>query len=222
MPNTHKIIIVCLPDTHSTEQLKPDALAAATAAGVAGDRIAAVRHFPIRKRRTRRLLQPAHQVAAGGPLHLLRLDAMETIAGQHAWHRFTVWSRVVRGTQPAQPFWRFADRHRQDPTRYPLARARQDYLAQSRIQAMSIYNAAVPMPDQIPTGDLEALQVNGDAYVALARMRAVPAGGVVTLDRTLLAAADDRLSTVHGYLGQAQQCLHALSGRHHLVALAIG
>src|SRR5262249_42366621 len=129
---------------------------------------------------------------------------------------------VVRGTQPAQPFWRFTDRCRQDPTRYPLARAEHDYLAQPRIQAMSIYNAAVGRARQIPIGELEALQVNRDAYLSLARMRAVPAAGVVTLDRTLLAPADARLSTLHAYLGRAQQHLHALSGAHHLVALATG
>jgi hypothetical protein len=222
MPNTAKIVIVCLPDTSPTQLLRSDALAAATSVGVTGDHIAPAGHFPIRRRRTRQLLQPEQRVAAGGPIHLLHLDAMETIAGQHAWHRFTVWSRIVRGTQPAQPFWRFADRHRQDPTRYPLARAQQDYLAQPRIQAMSIYNAAMPTLHQIPTGDLEALQVTCDAYVALERMRAIPAGGVVTLDRTLLAAADERLSAVYGFLGQAQQYLHALSGRDQLVALSVG
>ena len=223
MLTTTKIVTVCLSDTIPTQLLESAAVTAATSAGVTGYHVTAAGRFPVRKRRTRQLLHPAQNAAAGGPIMLLHLDAMETSAAQHAWHAWALWSRIVRGTQPAQPFWRVADRHRQDPTRYPLARAQQDYLAQPRIHAMSIYNAAVPPAQQIPTSHLEALQVNCDAYVALARMRAIPGAGVVTLGGVLLAPADDeRLSTLHGYLGQAQRHLHSLSGRHQLVALTTG
>lgn len=220
MSNT--TVVVCLPDTIPTDGLRHAALISASSAGFIGRHVAPTAHFLIRRRRTRRLLQPWQGLAAGGPIKLLGLDAMEAVAAQQAWQRFTVWSQVVRGTRPAQPFWRFTDRYRQDPARYPLARAEQDYVAQPRIQAMSIYNATVARPRQIPIRELEALQVNLDAYVALARLRAVPAAGVVTLDRVLLAPADGRLSTLHGYLDRAQQHLRTLSGAHQLVSLTTG
>jgi hypothetical protein len=223
MPTIGKVITVCLPDTVPTHLLHAAAVSAyATSTGTTTPIATPSGRYPIRKRRPGELLQPQRDVAAGGPIMLLNLDALEARAAEHAWQRWTVWSQVVRGTPPAQPFWRFVDRHRQQHTRnpYTLARAQQDYLAQPRVQAMAIYNATAEPERQIPTSELEALQVNCDSYVAVAQMRAVAADAVVTVDQTLLAPADQRLTTVHRFLQRAHTYLHTLSGAHRLVALA--
>jgi hypothetical protein len=165
-------------------------------------------------------VQPWHDTAAGGPIRLLDLDAMRTAARNAYWYRWQIWQQVVAGTRPAEPFWHFADRHRAEPGKYRLEKARQQYLAQPRVAAVRTYNA---LPDKIlalPTSQLEAFQAGAHAYAHLGLLAAVPADGMVTLDGRYLAATSERLADQLFYLDSAQRHLTSLGSRDHLVALA--
>ncbi|MDG4795399.1 hypothetical protein [Micromonospora sp. WMMD1082] len=220
MPKTF-VVVVCLPADTPTDQLVATAVARLasspwTSAGPAG-------HFPITTRwRRGRLVQPWHDTAAGGPLHLLDLDAMRATAWDASWRRWDIWHRVVAGTRPALPYWHFVDRHRAEPHKYSLAKAQQHYLAQPRIAAMRIYNALRNKIGALPTNQLEAFQASddGNAYAYLGLLTAVPRDGLITLDGHHLAPASDRLADCLSYLESAQQHLNTLSSRDHLVAVA--
>ncbi|MEU1811067.1 hypothetical protein [Micromonospora aurantiaca (nom. illeg.)] len=219
MPKTF-VVVVCLPADTPTDQLVATAVARLastpwTSAGPAG-------HFPVTTRwRRGRLVQPWHDTAAGGPLHLLDLNAMRTTARDASWHRWNIWHSVVAGTRPAQPYWHFVDRHRAEPHKYSLAKAQQHYLAQPRVAAMRIYNALPNKITMLPTNQLEAFQAgNGNAYAHLGLLTAVPREGLVTLDGHHLAPASDRLADCLSYLESAQHHLSTLNARDRLVAVA--
>src|SRR5262249_47697692 len=112
------VVTVCLPKATATDQLAATAIARLDAAtplahtGLAG-------HFPVATRRQRgSLVQPWHNIAAGGPVRLLGLDAMRANARNASWYRWHIWHQVVEGTRPAQPYWQFLDRHRDNPRTY--------------------------------------------------------------------------------------------------------
>jgi hypothetical protein len=218
VPNT-AVVIVCLPKATPTDQLATIAIAQLgstplTTSGPAG-------HFPISTRLRRgSLVQPWHDTAAGGPIRLLDLDAMRTAARNAHWYRWHIWQRVVEGTRPAQPYWHFLDRHRDDPAKYSLAKAQRHYLAQPRVTAMRTYNALPNKILTVSTNDLEAFQAGPHAYAHLGLLAAVPAAGMLTLDGRYLAATYGRLSDRLSYLDAAQGELTTLHTRDHLVALA--
>jgi hypothetical protein len=219
VPNT-AVVIVCLPKATATDQLAATAIARLgsttplTNASLAG-------HFPVSTRLRRgSLVQPWHDTAAGGPVRLLDLDAMRTAARNAHWYRWHIWQRVVDGTRPAQPYWHFLDRHRDDPARYSLTKVQRQYLAQPRVAAMRTYNALPNKVLTVSTGDLEAFQAGAHAYAHLGLLAAVPAAGVVTLDGRYLAATSGRLADRLSYLDSAQVELTKLHPRDHLVALA--
>lgn len=218
MPKTF-VVVVCLSADTPTDQLVTTAVARLastpwTSAGPAG-------HFPITTRwRRGNLVQPWHDTAAGGPLHLLDLDTMRTTARDASWQRWNIWQHVVAGTRPAQPYWHFVDRHRTDPRKYSLATAQQHYLAQPRIAAMRTYNALPNKVTALPTDQLEAFQAGVHAYAHLGLLTAVPRDGVITLDSNYLATSSDRLADCLSYLESAQHHLNSLSPRDHLVAVA--
>jgi hypothetical protein len=217
VPDT-SLTIVCLPHGTPTEQLTAAAatrLAATPLANLGG-----AGHFIAHTRLHRgRLLQPWRGTAAGGPVRLLDLDAMRAAAHRAYWYRWHVWNTVVAGTRPAQPYWSFLDRHRAAPGRYPIATAKQQYLAQPRVAAMLTYNAMPTRVLDLPTAHLEALQTGAHAYAHYGWLRAVPGSHLIGLDGTHLTAANDRNATQLAYLAQANHYLTELRQRDVLVAL---
>jgi len=137
-------------------------------------------HFVPGTRRASKLLDRWRDTAAGGPVGLLDLEAMRVRAQADAATRWLVWRDVVADTRAAQPFWAYAEHHRQDPQHYPLNRARTDFWAQPRVQAMQTYNALPNRICDLPASDLEALQAGQPTYAWLGYLNAVPADGVAT------------------------------------------
>jgi hypothetical protein len=220
VPNT-AVVIVCLPKATPTDQLATAAIARLASSTTLANASPAG-HFPVTTRLRRgSLVQPWHDTAAGGPIRLLDLDTMRTSARNAYWYRWHIWQQVTAGTQPAQPYWHFADRHHTEPAKYSLDKARRQYLAQPRVAAMRTYNALPNKILALPTSHLEALQAGGHAYAHLGWLSAVPADGVVTLDEDYLAANSGRVADQLSYLDAAQAHLTGLGARDHLVALAI-
>jgi hypothetical protein len=217
MPN-RTLTVVCLPEGTPSDRLAAAAairitVRSRTVLGPAGHFTAATRL------RRRQLVQPAGHTAAGGPIRLLDLDAMRA-AGRRAWHyRWTLWQRVVAGTTPAQPYWRFLDRHRAAPARYPLAEAQRHYLAQARIAAMLTYNALPNRIMELPAGHVEAFQAGEHSYAHLGWLSAVPGDALLCLDGSYLTVHTDHLATRLAYLAEANRRLTALGPRDYLVAL---
>ena len=171
MPDT-SLTIVCLPDGTPTDRLADDAAAALF--GTPLTSLGPAAHFAVSTRRRARLLQPWQDTAAGGPIHLLDLNAMRTAASHEAWYRWHCWQQVTTGTRPAQPYWTFVQRHLDQPSRYSLARAQDDYRAQPRISCMLAHNGAAGPAWQLPTTNLEAFQTGLHGYVSYGWLSAVP------------------------------------------------
>ena len=215
---TRFLTVVCLPEVTPTDHLM--AAAASRIAARSRTVVGPVGHFTAATRlRRRHLLKPAGHTAAGGSVQLLDLDAMRA-AARRSWHyRWTLWQRVVADTTPARPYWRFLDRHRAAPARYPLAEAQRHYLAQPRIAAMLTYNALPNKIMELPTGHLEAFQTGEHSYAHLGWLSAVPGDAVLCLDGSYLTVRTDHLATRLAYLAEANRRLAALGPRDHLVAL---
>jgi len=216
-----RTMLVCLPAGHHPPELAD--LAAGHLARHGLCTTGPVPHFPPGTRRTRRrLLAGSRAAAAGGPVRWLDLAGMRGRAQSHAVGRWLVWQQVVAGTRPAQPYWVFADRHRADPDRWPLAAARVQYLAQPRVAAMAVYNALPHRVCPLPLAELEAFQLGQPGYAWLAWLAAVPADGVATGGDYpgLLAPAGRRLAERVGYLQAANAHLTALPPEANLVAMA--
>ena len=213
-------MLVSLPAGHHPPELAD--LAAGHLARHGLSTTGPVPHFPPRSRRTRRLLAGSRLAAAGGPVRWLDLTGMRGRAQTHAAGRWLVWQEVVAGTRPAQPYWTFADRHRANPDRYPLAAARAQYLAQPRVAAMAVYNALPHRVCPLPLGELEAFQLGQPGYAWLAWPAAVPADGIATGSghTGLLAPAGRRLADRIGYLQAADAHLTGLPPEANLVAMA--
>lgn len=213
------VMIVCLPEPTTPvdelvdtalDRMDPDAQPAWEP----------IRYFRTRRRwRTAKLVSATDHTSAGGPIGLLDLQAMFAAGhATYAW-RYQVWQQVVAGTPPAQPYWRFWDRHRDQPRRYPLAQAQRDYLAQPRVVAMRVYTMLDNRVTDLPDAHLEALQTSSDTYAHLGGLTAVAAQKMIDLPGHLLAPATDRLHDLLTYLDTAHTHLRELSARHQLVAL---
>jgi hypothetical protein len=215
-------VVVCLPP-HAEPRLLPDLATTAlhlrglTAGGV-------LPHFVTRSRRASKLIDRWHGITSGGPIRLLDLDRMRRNAAAAAAAQWLLWQRVVAGTRPAQPFWSYADKHATDPNRYPLQRAKADYLAQSRILAMTAFNALPHGLVELPTSTLEAFQAGYGTYVNLAWLAAVPADGLAPAfgeHGGWLTACSERLADQLAYLSAANTHLTSLHPVAQLVAVAI-
>lgn len=216
-------VIVCLPDGTATANLRPWAIGA-----VLNRRIhhpffteGVVPHFAVRTRRTTKLVDCWQGLTSGGPVKLLDLDAMRRNAVAAAAAEWLLWDAVVKGTKPAQPFWFYADRHRAEPGRYPLDRARRDYLAQPRILAMAAYNAIPRQPCPLPTSALEAFQAGHTSYLNLAWLAAVPADVLAPEHGGYLSTGSERLADQLDYLRAANAHLAGLRPDTPLVAVAV-
>ncbi|GIH16344.1 hypothetical protein [Rugosimonospora africana] len=176
--------------------------------------------FPTSTRRSGRLIDRWRGYTSGGPIGLLDLDGMRraaVIAATHTWHR---WSYVVAGTPAAKPFWHFADRYGGD--RYPLARARRDYLSQPRISAIRAFNAAPYNPGHLPVDHLEALQVGLSTYVTIAELSAVVGDGVVTAEGYFFVPESGRVEDQLTFLHHANRYLAGLPRETPIAAIAVG
>jgi hypothetical protein len=210
--------IVCLPKDTSTAQMAEAADAALTRRPGVDLRLAW--HFLTRGRRQRRrVLHPWRNIAAGGPVKLLDLDAMRAATERLYGHRWWVWNQVIAGTRPAQPYWVFLDRAHHDPAKYPLGRAQRDYLAQPRIASMRTYNALPHRVADLPTAHLEAFQTGANAYAGYGWLTAVPGDALVCPGGALLTAGTGDHATRLSYLHTANAQVAALDGDDILVAI---
>lgn len=222
-------VLVCLPDS---PQPRHAAKAATTHLATLGITASGVMpHFTPRRTRglrgrlrARQLIGTWHNTTAGGPIHLLDFAAMRARAWAQAATQWLIWHHTVTGTRPAQPFWVFAQRHLDDPTRYPLSKAQQQYRAQPRVQAMTAFNALPARPCDLPTGCLEALQAGCSTYATLAWLTAVPADGLATTSMSghggWLTPATSRLDDQLAYLQVANTYLQRLPRDTTVVAMA--
>ncbi|WP_433221867.1 hypothetical protein ACQP00_21895 [Dactylosporangium sp. CS-047395] len=212
------LTIVCLPHGTPTGDLADDAAHALRSVtlkslGVAG-------HFITGTRLHRnRLLQPWQGTAAGGPVQLLDVDAMRAAAQREYWYRWHIWHQVVAPTRPAQPYWTFAERHLEDPRKYSLAKAQQQYRAQPRIAAMLTYNALPNRVMDLPTADLEAFQTGAHGYASLGWLTAVPGNALLCLDGSLVVVDRGPYATRLARLAEANRRIDTLHRRDALVAL---
>jgi hypothetical protein len=222
-----RTVVVCLP-AHTDPQLLDD-LATTTLAMHGITARGPIPHFRPRTRRgvgarrNRQLLHVWQNTAAGGPIRLLDLDAMRQQAQAAAATQWLIWHQVVSGTRQAQPFWVFDERHRDDPERYPSAKAQAQYLAQPRIQAMGVFNALPNRPCDLPRPALEAFQAGQSAFAMLAYLTAVPADGLATAARTQhgwLTPHTAQLEHQLAYLQAANAHLAGLPPDTTLVAMA--
>ena len=217
MPHT-SLTIVCLPEGTHPGQWASTAMARLAATPLTSRGTAA--HFiPGTRLRRASLLQVRKNTAAGGPVHLLDLDAMRAAFQGLYWHRWIIWNQVVAGTRPAQPYWNFLERHRADPVRYPIETAQRRYLAQPRVATMLTYNALPNKVMELPTSHLEAFQTGGHGYAHYGWLCAVPADGVLCLDGSYLTAAGGEFAAQVAYLAEANRRITRLNDRDVLVAL---
>ncbi len=211
-------MIVCLPAGTPPADLLPQASSILTGHGFT--HAGTIAHFTTTRRRTRALIQPWKGTAAGGPIRLLDLPGMRTRAQHAACARWQVWRHVVAGTPGARPFWHYAQRHHDNPERYPRERAQQDYLSQPRVLAMTTHNAVPGQPRPLPTEQLEALQAGAQAYATLGWLQAAPADAMCT-DAHWWTPATGRPVDVTAYLHTTNQHLDHTNRDTILLALAI-
>ncbi|WP_157017701.1 hypothetical protein [Cryptosporangium arvum] len=208
--------LVCLPDDTPAERIA--AAAEASLAALSLTTHGPADHF-LAGRRRHWFSRIEHESIAGGRLHHLDLAAMRNAAYQLNWYRWTVWQQVVANTRPAQPYWTFLAHHRTTPTRYPLDRAQQDYLAQPRVLVMNTYNALPHRAMDLPTSHLEALQLGSHAYAHFGWLSAVPGDRLLCLDGTLLTAGTGQLAPRMDYLAEANGQIDTLAPDDIVVAL---
>jgi hypothetical protein len=211
--------VVCLPADTATADLPDRATAALADRGLPATGV--LPHFVTRTRRTGKLIDRWQGLTCGGPIRLLDLDAMRRNAVAAAAAEWLLWHQVVADTKPANPFTWYVDKHRADPGRYPVDRARPDYLAQPRILAMNAYNALPHRPCPLPTSALEALQAGCTTYLNLAWLAAVPADGLAPEHGGWLSTRSERLADQLAYLSTANAHLTALHQTAQLVAVAV-
>jgi CheY-like chemotaxis protein len=214
--------IVCLPPDTDPKLLPQLATAKLRMHGFTVNGV--VPHFPARTRRASKLVDRRHGLTSGGPIRLLDLTAMRRNAQAAAWAQWMLWRQVVADTRPANPFWQFADRHRADPRRYPVARAQVDYAAQPRVLAMTAHNARPDTTVQVPTAALEAFQAGLNTYLSLAVLAVVPADGVATTHGAhggWLTCTSERLADQLAYLQAANAHIDGLHPNLQLIAMTI-
>jgi hypothetical protein len=218
-------VLVCLPP-----ELRPQHLAIAAEKQLALLDLrphGTMPHFIPGTRRPGKLLDRWRDTAAGGPMGLLDLDTMRAEASASAYAQWRVWDTLVAGTRLAQPYWVFDERHHEDPQRYPLDRARSDYLRQPRIQAMRAYSTRPDRLCDLDGDHLEALQAGHATFTWLAAAVAVPASGIATSatghdgEPGWLAPTGRALDDQISYVQAANDHLARLQPEANLVAMAL-
>ncbi|MFI5916491.1 hypothetical protein [Dactylosporangium sp. NPDC051541] len=219
-----RLVVVCLPDGGTPGTLVADAVnrcLPVSGRGCPAD-ISLAGHFAYRTRRVSKLVEPWQYRASGGPVRLLDLSAMRADWHAQAWQRWQLWSHVVAHLPIARPFWVFARKHQDNPRRYPITRAQQDYLAQPRIIAMRMHNALATAGQLLlPTNELEAFQAGPEQYCGLGWLQAVPGSAFIDPDGGYHTAASGRLADHVAYLAAANHHIDRLGRTAALVALAV-
>jgi hypothetical protein len=211
-------VVVCLASAIPPPLLAERAAAALTARGLAA--VGVLPHFVTRTRRTGKLIDRWQGLTAGGPIRLLDLDRMRRYAIAAATVEWSLWQHAVADTKPALPLWWFLAKHHNDPGRYRLSQAREDYLAQPRILAMTAYNAVPHRPCRLPLSAVEAFQTGYHTYLNVAWLAAVPADGLAPEHGGWLTPRSDRLADQLDFLAAANTHLAQVRPDTHLVAMA--
>ena len=219
-----RTVVVCLPSDTDPRLLPELAATRLRMYGLTAN--GTVQHFVAGTRRTSKLIDCWHGVTAGGPIRLLDLAAMRRHAAAAASAQWQMWQHVTAGTRPAQPFWSFLDRHRENQDRYPLARAQSEYSSQPRVLAMNVYNAMPNRICELPTASLEVFQAGHGTYVNVATLAAVPADGLAALHGAnpsdgYLTTTSERLADQLTFLQAANAHIDGLHPNHQLAAMAI-
>lgn len=162
--------------------------------------------------------RPAY--CAGGPLRLLDLDGTRQGAGLGAAIRHQTWTHVVKGTRPATPWAVFWHKHLQQPSRYPLDKAKLQFDSQPRVLAMNTHNAAHPGIRLDPT-ELEMFQAGPAGYANYCALRAICGDTVVTCDKHRLAPTSEHMADRVTYLAQAHHHLQSLHPGQRLLAIRL-
>lgn len=223
---TVRTAVVCLPADTAPVDMPRSAAAVLKTVGLPS--VGVLPHFPVNVRRrpwrVKELVDCWQGLTSGGPVKLLDLAGMRSAAAANADVEWHVWNQLVRGTKPAEPFWAYLDRYRDDPDRHPLARVQAEYRSQPRIMAMAAHNAAVRTSGcsvpTLPTSAIELLQAGHYTYVATARLAAVPGDAFASITGTWTTSASGRLVDVLAFLTAANASLDELASDSGLVAVA--
>ncbi|MGH3736536.1 MAG: hypothetical protein ACRDT6_13105 [Micromonosporaceae bacterium] len=220
---TIRTMIICVPDAVPTE-----ALASSRQLdkhfGVKG---ATVRRFwalplsPWRRRHMIDLCKGRPAYCAGGPVGLLDLQGLRHAAAMGAGVRHQQWTHVVRGTAPATAAPVFVRKHLAEPCKYPLERARADFEAQPRVQAMLMHNAAVYGAARLDTAELEMFQAGCVAYQHFHALQAICGDAMPTAEGHRIAPASDQFADRIRYLDQARSHLDTLDASARLLAVSL-
>jgi hypothetical protein len=213
------IVIVCLPADTPPQRLLTQATTMLASNGFP-NHTGMLAHFATTGRRTKHLIQPCRGTATGGPIRLLDLAGMRIRAQRAAYTRWQVFHEVTTGTPAAKPFWHFARRHHDQPDRYPLHQAQQDYLSQPRLQALAAHNAIPGQPCPLPTEQVEAFQTGAQAYSALGWLQSVP-GDALCTPTGWWTPTSGQLTDITAYLQAANQLIDQANRDTHLLALAL-
>lgn len=160
-------------------------------------------------------------LCAGGPIRRLNLAGMRDTAGFYASLRHQQWQYAVTGTRAAKPWHEFEALHRAHPTTLPMETARTQFLAQSRINAMRIFNEANYTSAPLDPYDIEMFQAGPQAYQNYHAMRAVCGDAVLPPRGIRLQPASDSFADRITYLGAAMRLLYTLPERQHIIAIAL-
>jgi hypothetical protein len=221
-PTIH-IMIVCVP-----EELPAQAL----------ERRQLDRHFGVQGSIAQRFWAKPHRVwnrhhlidprkgtptpCAGGPLRMLDLDALRRAYGKGAGVRHQLFTRVARGTKDAHPWATFAQRHLDDPAKYPMDRAAADFNNQPRVLAMRAHNAVTyTTTGQLDVHELEMFQAGPVAYQNYQYLSAAVADAVLTLDGERITPATARFADRLTYLTDANRYLDTLDEDTRIIAVLL-
>jgi len=221
---TIAVALVCVPDELSTSVLgasrQLDKHLKVRGSLYAGFWAVKVRSWQRRNLIGFRAGRPAY--CAGGPVSMLDLQGMRHAAAFAAGIRHQQWHTVVHGTRAATPWPAFERRHLDDQSKYPLDKAREDFAAQPRVQAMRMHNAASYGAARLDPGELEMFQAGQVAYQQYHSLLATCFDAVLTAgDGEQLRPASDAFSDRITYLDNAARYLDTLDGDQRLVAVSL-
>ncbi|MER8182602.1 hypothetical protein [Kitasatospora sp. NPDC094015] len=136
----------------------------------------------------------------GGPRGLLDFDAARAPVAERAAERRRAWDLFSAGYPPAVPFEDFIERARRDLTAYPVARAREDFLAQPLINAADAPGEACGLFPRM-TDPLGHFRGSPEEFVQRETSRVVPTNYLLTLDGHWIDGTSDHWGSKLGRTG---------------------